>query len=265
MKDINATGSFFDTYEKLAGRFMERCEYMAMLRYNHPTQETDDKMDDEKEVQMVYQNEEKDVFVDQANAAMQPTWRSKHLLHMELPGTGPKKLQDLAQEKLFENLREAFKGEKEAAVFACGGTTATASTEAPLCTLWFETSNGESHRLDFPATDMNILADACSPVSFGFQGQDVVNPSYLKLDNTKFATNFHPYDHGIVDAIQQMLLPTVLAARQSSGGRARVVTDLYKLNIYAGSHDLFRPHVDTPRSETQFGSLVICLPSPHEG
>ncbi|KAH0292486.1 hypothetical protein KCU62_g1893, partial [Aureobasidium sp. EXF-3399] len=37
--------------------------------------------------------------------------------------------------------------------------------------------------------------------------------------------------------------------------------ELYKLNIYSGPSGKFKAHVDTPRSETQVGSLVLCLPS----
>ncbi|THW48999.1 hypothetical protein D6C85_01435 [Aureobasidium pullulans] len=41
--------------------------------------------------------------------------------------------------------------------------------------------------------------------------------------------------------------------------------ELYKLNVYSGPSGRFRAHVDTPRSETQIGSLVVCLPSEFEG
>jgi hypothetical protein len=41
--------------------------------------------------------------------------------------------------------------------------------------------------------------------------------------------------------------------------------ELYKLNFYSGPSGQFRAHVDTPRSETQIGSLVVCLPSEFEG
>jgi hypothetical protein len=60
-----------------------------------------------------------------------------------------------------------------------------------------------------------------------------------------------------------------------------VVAELYKLNvsfvptnvlsngadvwkIYSGPSGRFRKHVDTPRGATQFGSLVVCLPYPHQ-
>lgn len=41
--------------------------------------------------------------------------------------------------------------------------------------------------------------------------------------------------------------------------------ELYKLNVYTGPRGFFKPHVDTPRSQTQIGSLVVCLPQSHKG
>jgi len=35
--------------------------------------------------------------------------------------------------------------------------------------------------------------------------------------------------------------------------------------IYDAPSGFFKPHVDTPRSKMQFGSLVVCLPCHHEG
>jgi hypothetical protein len=40
---------------------------------------------------------------------------------------------------------------------------------------------------------------------------------------------------------------------------------LTKWQVYSGPSGRFRPHVDTPRSATHFGSLVVCLPHPHQG
>ena len=37
------------------------------------------------------------------------------------------------------------------------------------------------------------------------------------------------------------------------------------LQAYSGPSGLFRKHVDTPRSENQIGSLVVCLPAPFKG
>ena len=41
--------------------------------------------------------------------------------------------------------------------------------------------------------------------------------------------------------------------------------ELYKLNVYSGPSGVFKAHVDTPRSEVQIGSLVVCLPVRFEG
>lgn len=38
-----------------------------------------------------------------------------------------------------------------------------------------------------------------------------------------------------------------------------------KFQIYKGPHDRFKPHVDTPRADTQFASLVVCFPAAHTG
>lgn len=38
-----------------------------------------------------------------------------------------------------------------------------------------------------------------------------------------------------------------------------------QLQVYSGPSRLFQEHVDTPRSESQIGSLVVCLPSRFQG
>lgn len=37
------------------------------------------------------------------------------------------------------------------------------------------------------------------------------------------------------------------------------------LQLYSGPSGKFKPHLDTPRSPDQFGSLVVCLPLEHRG
>ncbi|KAB5566908.1 hypothetical protein GE09DRAFT_1284615 [Coniochaeta sp. 2T2.1] len=66
---------------------------------------------------------------------------------------------------------------------------------------------------------------------------------------------------GIIDTIAQVLLPNTKKGILTNGVRA----ELYKLNIYSSPSGFFKSHVDTPRSEAQFGSLVISLPCHHEG
>jgi hypothetical protein len=46
-------------------------------------------------------------------------------------------------------------------------------------------------------------------------------------------------------------------------GIARVIAD--DLQIYAAPSGFFKPHIDTPRASSQFGSLVVALPCYHKG
>ena len=39
----------------------------------------------------------------------------------------------------------------------------------------------------------------------------------------------------------------------------------YSPQVYSAPSGKFHAHVDTPRGPQQFGSLVVCLPYPHEG
>ncbi|KAF4618640.1 hypothetical protein D9613_009833 [Agrocybe pediades] len=43
-----------------------------------------------------------------------------------------------------------------------------------------------------------------------------------------------------------------------------IKAQLYKLNVY-GPGSFFKAHVDTPRGDNMFGSLVVVLPTKHEG
>ncbi|KAM0802292.1 hypothetical protein BDR22DRAFT_844059 [Usnea florida] len=116
------------------------------------------------------------------------------------------------------------------------------------------------------------LLKACAPATFGKEGEDVLDESYrkaVKLDSDQFCTSFNPHEVGIVDAIAQSMLPAI--ANPFSDRHSKhvehlgVIAELYKLNIYSGPSGKFKAHVDTPRSSTQFASLVVCLPHPHEG
>ena len=74
----------------------------------------------------------------------------------------------------------------------------------------------------------------------------------LKLDPDHFTTSF-----------QVASTPILLAAMTMMPNIQGIQTELYKLNICSGG--FFKAHVDTPRSEQMFGSLVVCLPSQFYG
>ncbi|KAI0334271.1 hypothetical protein GY45DRAFT_1359215 [Cubamyces sp. BRFM 1775] len=109
--------------------------------------------------------------------------------------------------------------------------------------------------------ELRHLAETCDPASFGIQQKDVYDESYRKagkLDKGNFAINISPDALGIVDAIRDELLVEARSRREP------IRAELYKLNVY-GPQSFFKAHVDTPRSELMFGSLVITFPTLHEG
>ncbi len=147
-------------------------------------------------------------------------------------------------------------------------------------------------KVTLPATQkadrdaLSGLIKDCQPATFGLKGQDVYDETYrkaLKMNPDAFCSTFDPYSTGIIDIVAQMLLPSF----GHSTTRRAVDAKLYKLNvsglvepfrftdstdcglfslqIYSGPSGMFKAHVDTPRSPTQFGSLVVCLPVEHRG
>jgi hypothetical protein len=194
-----------------------------------------------------------------------------------------------AQAALIKRLAETLDGEKATATFACGGAIVSkfvpdgqqtvVAPSHPI--LFYEDKNGQAHKITFPASveEMEKLSTDCDPATFGVGGEDRLDTEYRsawKLDNTKFATSFHPFDSEIMEVVKQLLFP---GAIHLGVIQPLIVAELYKLNvnfqtryyllislqIYKGPHDKFKPHVDTPRAQNQFGSLVVCLPSAHTG
>ncbi|KAG9204997.1 hypothetical protein G6514_009455 [Epicoccum nigrum] len=155
--------------------------------------------------------------------------------------------------------------------YACGGAVAVkAPTQAskegvtsPVTIRWDSTDQIE--KIVLPTTDPSLvqrLIKSTQPASFGLKGEEVIDESYRKaskLDPSAFSTTFCPCEVGIIEILGQILLP--LLQTKSQGIRA----ELYKLNVYKDPSGLFKPHLDTPRSDLHFGTLVVCLPSVHVG
>ncbi|CAI6092753.1 unnamed protein product [Clonostachys chloroleuca] len=142
----------------------------------------------------------------------------------------------------------------------------------PLVTLRWDPKDvstlASQSKLIFPieettAGNLKHLLAEMKPATFGRGGEDVYDESYRKaskLEPQNFSTNFCPYSTGIIGEISQLLLPD-----PDRAGQRIIKAELYKLNAYTGPSGHFRSHVDTPRSRSQFGSLVVCLPVKHEG
>ncbi|PWY67615.1 hypothetical protein BO94DRAFT_503721 [Aspergillus sclerotioniger CBS 115572] len=191
--------------------------------------------------------------------------------------TGASALTSAAFTEACQQLREAIENETSSASFTCGGIipinrteghSASDNTSSAVGVYWKTQDKSTTHSLDLPVTDNltgpvgSLIAD-CQPASFGRGGEDILDPEYRragKLDPGYFATTFHPADFGIVDIVERTLLPDISSMRSR-----KLRVELYKLNVYSGPSGHFRKHVDTPRSEHQIGSLVVCLPCEFEG
>ena len=149
----------------------------------------------------------------------------------------------------------------------CGGSVFLNQLDSPLV-LRFDKGKSSQSKVDFysavsaannlPA-QIECLVSQCQEATFGVGGRDVLDQKYrkaLKMDPADFSINFHPFDCGIIDCVCDLLLP-----EHEAGG---LHVQLYKLNIYEAGGK-FKSHVDTPRSLNQFGSLVVYLPSAHQG
>ncbi|KAF4618639.1 hypothetical protein D9613_009832 [Agrocybe pediades] len=141
----------------------------------------------------------------------------------------------------------------------CTGTVPLNSESSKL----FYEGQISAQVIDFMNTtdeELSRLSLACQPASFGRNQEDVYDESYRKagkLDVNHFATAFNPSESGIIDMAHELLFP--------SGNEERSIkAQLYKLNVY-GPGSFFKSHVDTPRGDDMFGSLVVVLPTKHEG
>ncbi|KAJ5818509.1 hypothetical protein N7474_004100 [Penicillium riverlandense] len=148
----------------------------------------------------------------------------------------------------------------------------------PVHIFWAPGEDNKARKLILPVNDdavhdssmerLRQLVVDCDVASFGKGQQDVVDPEYRKagkLDPRNFATSFHPADFGILENVEQVLLPSISTDIQNRLPFRKLSTELYKLNVYSGPSGLFRKHVDTPRADNQIGSLVVCLPSSFKG
>ncbi|KAK4238801.1 hypothetical protein C8A03DRAFT_33125 [Achaetomium macrosporum] len=195
---------------------------------------------------------------------------------------------------LLDELRDTMETSQKDFVFACGGSipfaadTTTAafelddsgvthsppvslrwdprdpSTSASQCKLTFPLDTASPDQQQQRHQGLVRLVGDMDKATFGLGGEDVYDESYrraVKLDTSRFSTSFCPYDVGIMDTITSILVPGL-----NLGGADRIArAELYKLNVYEGPSGFFNVHVDTPRSPSQFGSLVVCLPAPHTG
>ncbi|KAI0806609.1 hypothetical protein C8Q74DRAFT_1188007 [Fomes fomentarius] len=107
---------------------------------------------------------------------------------------------------------------------------------------------------------LKALADASEAAWFGRNTETVLDETYRKagkMDAENFMLRFDVERSGLLNIVH-----TGLLSGKKEGGDTRA--ELYKLNVY-GESAFFKPHRDTPKSDTMFGSLVVIFPTPHQG
>ena len=162
---------------------------------------------------------------------------------------------------LLQKLASAVNGHSATATFACGGSVPlsdlgtgnlrpSAQNLYPTVTLRWDSKDSyfKQSKISFPLPDdgdvsrrmLGCLLHYCQPATFGVGGHDVLDEKYrkaAKLDTSQFSTDFHPHDCGILDSIQQILLPSTIRGGQGVGiGPQGIRAELYKLNVRSSKH-----------------------------
>ena len=165
---------------------------------------------------------------------------------------------------LLQKLANAVDGHAATATFACGGSLPVGDFSTgnlghdtqslvPSVIIRWDAKNAYSpqSKVAFPLAERDIvsrqmfkdLLHHCDPATFGVGGRDVLDEEYrkaAKLDASDFSTNFHPHDCGILDSIQQILLPSTIPDGQGIGiGPQGVRAELYKLNVCTSNHGYY--------------------------
>ncbi|KAJ3152392.1 hypothetical protein HK101_001807 [Irineochytrium annulatum] len=168
--------------------------------------------------------------------------------------------EESAEKRMVDDLTRIVKAINANQPHYCSGTLDLGPVELYLKSRPTADGEGEGSAawLNFPPSPeaMEMLVKACEPASFGLGSKDVYDPTYrsaLKLNPDEFAISNDPRSF-LVEKV------TAILTSEDRG----FISELYKLNVY-GPGDHFKAHVDSPRSDTMFGSLVVCLPSAHTG
>ena len=84
---------------------------------------------------------------------------------------------------------------------------------------------------------LDQLAVACGPATFGLGNQDVYDETYrkaLKMDPTDFVARFDPTVSSLIDILRENLL-------QGQAERMEIKPEIHKLNVYGSLWCRFSP------------------------
>ena len=166
-------------------------------------------------------------------------------------------------EPLIDGLELAFSN----AVFCCGGDLHIPDAEIETSVLKVKPAKdagSEDEWKEFPLDKIlpEEILKYCNPSPFGDlkEMKTVLDPEVRlahQIETERFdfgsPARVFPGESAITQHIEEELVP----------GR-RILLQRNKLNIY-GKGGFFKSHVDSPSHDNMIGTLVVCLPSRHEG
>ena len=162
---------------------------------------------------------------------------------------GAPSLQQCAETTSFKSLGEV--ANKLCNPFCCGGRL-----EGQNILLHYKSKEaGELREIRLPGAEneaLTKLLSAGSVTNFGKGSEQITDLSYcnaFNLDPEEITTSFDLGSALILNEIETTMVPN-----------HHIRAELHKLNMYTVPGSRFKYHIDTPRSEDMFGSLVVCLP-----
>jgi hypothetical protein len=178
----------------------------------------------------------------------------------KVPDYGTKSLQSVAEIGCLRKLQQMLYGEWPAATSVCNGEV---KVSQPVTVRW--ESESAMGVLKFPSSDddpFKLLYENCQLVT---PKENEFHHSNVKLHKTDFTTDFHPYDYGIIDTIEQFLLPSILNAPMYSNlarsNYFEVKAELEAMNIRSSfvNNESHLKEEDSTLKKDQFGYLYVRL------
>jgi hypothetical protein len=181
----------------------------------------------------------------------------KLVAHLQPGGKrGAPPLQESVSWQCCRQLKQVIAGEQSTASFACGGTITITTTplgedanealvertSAPVGIYWAVHNDSHARQVVLPLSGAGVsnedvlqeLVRDCAPATFGRGEQDVLDPAYRKagkMDTEAFATTFDLAQFGILENVEQILLPSVGNDNESNLRLRKLSARLYNLNV----------------------------------
>jgi hypothetical protein len=162
----------------------------------------------------------------------------------------------IARVEVCRQLKNLIDAQKSTIPFSCGGSIPIRDPDAtdnsdsarrkfsgPVKIFWATSNDSKARNLVLPIDDTTLessqstlqqLVDDCPLATFGRGQKDVFDLEYRKagrMDPCHFSTTFHPANFGIIENIEQRLLPSISTTTQNSLGFRKLTAELYKLNV----------------------------------